>query len=148
MEVKNIGQCQITFQLLWKITITHPKIAPISVCLTSDLDNYIIDNMDTNEAQECFSDNVLMKIPHHGSKHSSNIVNYIKSLHHAATTTYKPSNLPLQEVLDEYKRKKSIVSSTGVNSGHYGIIKYDIELKKQAVNNVQVEYYGAANSIN
>lgn len=135
------------FSITLKITVTHPDIAPISICLTSDLDNYIIKRMKTADASECFGDNLIMKIPHHGSRNSSELINFVSSLGYAATTTYKNSRLPKDEILREYKQKKSLVSHTGVNTGKYGIIKYNITLKKHAINNINVEHIGTADFV-
>ncbi|GEN35348.1 hypothetical protein [Aneurinibacillus danicus] len=132
------------FSITLRLLITHPDIVPISVCLTSDLDNYVIKKMLRNEAEDCFSDNLIMKIPHHGSPNSNEIFRFINSLSHAVTTTYSSSSLPRPEIINQYKSKKSIVSNTGFKSGDFGIVHYDVFLKKHPVNLVKVTHMGAA----
>ncbi|MCH6265323.1 hypothetical protein [Neobacillus citreus] len=133
------------FSTVLKITVRHPDIIPITICLTSDLDNYIIKRMDEEQAQECFDGNLIIKIPHHGSKHSRNILEYINSFGFAATTSYSSSNLPQKEILDSYKLINPNVSFTGKdNTQEYGIIKYEIKLTDKFHDLIKLTHLGGA----
>jgi len=146
-EHKKIRSYPNFFSIVLKITITHPDIVPITVCLTSDLDNYVIKRMHPKEAEDCFGHNLIMKIPHHGSNNSSEVINYISSLSYAATTTYTRSNLPRKEIIEQYNLKSSKVSHTGAKVGEFGIIKYDVLLKKHPLNLVSIEHIGGADYV-
>lgn len=134
------------FSIVLKLTIKHQDIIPINLCFTSDLDNYVIQRMLNEEALECFAHNLFLKIPHHGSTNSNKIFPFIKSIGHAATTAYAPSNLPNNDIIKRYKSYGD-VSYTNKAGGELGVIKYKIKLKKQPIGLIEIDKYEGAAGI-
>lgn len=133
------------FSTVLKISITHPEIVPITICLTSDLDNYVIKRMDSEQAEECFGENLIIKIPHHGSRNSIKLLDHIKQFGYAATTSYSSSKLPNIDVIDRYKTISKNISFTAKDQTHdYGIIQYDIKLTNKINELLKIKHHSGA----
>lgn len=132
-----------------KIIIQHTS-SPITICLTGDLDNYTIRRMHPMAAKKHFTNNVILKIPHHGSIHSNLLIeqSHVRSFDHAVCTSYKTSNLPNRNLLSSYKNTyhDGTVSTTCENNTQegFGIIKYSMPLIDFNRENITVDYFGDA----
>ncbi|MED1863959.1 MBL fold metallo-hydrolase [Fictibacillus nanhaiensis] len=125
------------FSVGLKLTITSQGFAPFTVCLAGDVDNHTIESMKDKNKSRIFSENVILKIPHHCSKNSDLLIKegLIKNFDFAVTTGYKRgrSNLPDKYVLDEYKkiaaRNAGKLSSTALRVNHdFGVVFYRLKL--------------------
>lgn len=71
-----------------------------------------------------------LKIPHHGSKGSLDIINWIKNhgVGIACTTEFKTCRLPDESALDEYRNYSDSLYSTHIGQGDYGYLytMYDV----------------------
>lgn len=110
----------------------------------SDIENIAISNI----MQSCFDNPVLIKIPHHTSTSSDELLN-ISNLEQkntlACTTIYKQHKLPNIELLDKYKSLCSLVHSTGTSkskSKNFGVIEYTFDLYDKAT--VSIKCHGHA----
>ena len=114
----------------------------------SDIENYSIDNI----RQSCFEDAVLVKIPHHTSKTSDNLLSILVNNDDnmlACTTVYNAHNLPDPLLLDKYKNICSQVHTTGTKKGNtvnYGMIEYTFDFYDKET--VKVECHGHAEIVN
>ncbi|NMH67931.1 hypothetical protein HF072_03925 [Bacillus sp. RO3] len=136
-----------------KIIVKHTAI-PITICLTSDLDNYTIRRMHPMALKKNFTDNVIFKIPHHGSLNSNLLLenNLIHTFEHAVSTSYKISNLPNRKLLSDYKNiyQNGTLSTTCEknNQEEFGIVKYNMPLINFDRNSITVDYFGDAGEFN
>lgn len=124
-----------------KIEITSHNTEPLSICLAGDVDNETIRMYKDAYNKSIFDNNVVLKIPHHCSNNSDDLIRkgWVTSFKYAVTTSYKRgrSNLPDEMLLGEYQiRARSCggeVSSTAHDSGHeYGVVKYSIPIVSQS----------------
>lgn len=136
---KELHQNPNFFSVGLKLTINSNGFAPFTLCLAGDVDNYTIDGMQDKNKNRIFNDNEILKIPHHCSKNSDQLISdgLIKSFKYAVTTGYKRgrSNLPDKELLDEYKniansfKEKGKVSSTERREEYdFGVVLYRLTL--------------------
>lgn len=112
----------------------------------SDIENMAISNI----MQSCFDNPIFIKIPHHTSKSSDELLNISildKKNTLACTTIYKNHNLPDKDLLDKYKKLCYLVHSTGTSSAklqNFGIVEYTFDLYDNY--SVEIKCYGHAYS--
>lgn len=114
----------------------------------SDIENYSIDNI----RQACFEDAVLVKIPHHTSMTSNNLLSMLINRDNnmlGCTTVYTSHKLPDPILLNEYKNICSQVHTTGTKKGNsinYGVIEYTFDFydEKTAI----IKCHGHAKKVN
>ena len=109
----------------------------IRICLTGDLDNDTINEMEESTIERIFSRNTILKIPHHGSKNSDGIIefpykNKIK-FNYAICTSYNKCNLPHDEMLSKYKQGGFVFKTNCKDADGYGIVKYCIPIVSDVV---------------
>ncbi|WP_291628078.1 hypothetical protein [Clostridium sp.] len=104
------------------------KFEDIRVCLTGDLDNETIDNMNPKAINRIFTRNTILKIPHHGSNNANKLIdfNYDKSIafDYAVSTSFKSAGLPNSSILEKYNRYGNVYRTDKENCNKYGIVKY------------------------
>lgn len=91
---------------------------------TGDISNRGIKILQDNQECENYLKNILyVKIPHHGSKSSNNLINYLSFLgtgeERAVSTLNKSNNIPDSDVLLSYQKK--ITPNNVIVVGHRGI---------------------------
>lgn len=129
----------------------HKNNFSISLCLDignsyffhycSDIENRTINHI----YPDFFEKATFVKIPHHSSKGSANLLDLLpKDKLISCTTTYKSQGLPNEDVLKQYKVRSSYLHTTGTSDdvNSYGIIEYDFDLFGQ--HSVDVRLYGNA----
>lgn len=129
----------------------HKNDFSISLCLDigdsyffhycSDIEDRTINHI----YPDYFGRATFIKIPHHSSKGSANLLDLLpKDKLISCTTTYKSQRLPHEEVLKQYKKRSLYLHSTGTSDdvNSYGIIEYDFDLFGQY--KVDVRLYGNA----
>lgn len=129
----------------------HKNDFSISLCLDID-DSYffhycsdIEDRTINHIYPDYFGKATFIKIPHHSSKGSANLLDLLpEDKLICCTTTYKSQGLPHEEVLKLYKKRSLYLHSTGTSDdvNSYGIIEYDFDLFGQ--HQVDVRLYGNA----
>lgn len=83
------------------------NIGDFSVLLTGDIQNRMIDAANEDLCQNVYTPN-LLKIPHHGSKDSINILNFFDEeevIDYGITTAKKSSGLPREDALESYRTR-------------------------------------------
>lgn len=130
----------------------HKNDFSISLCL--DIDNcyffHYCSDIEDRTINHIFPDffrkATFIKIPHHSSKGSLNLLDLLPKdkLIISCTTTYKSQGLPHEEVLKQYKKRSLYLHSTGSSdvANSYGIIEYNFDLFGQ--HQVDVSLYGNA----
>lgn len=95
----------------------------------SDIENYSINNL----KKSCFEDAVLVKIPHHTSMTSNNLLPMLRNGDDnmlGCTTVYTTHELPDPFLLNDYKNICSQVHTTGTKKGNsinFGIVEYTFD---------------------
>lgn len=90
-----------------------------------------------------------IKIPHHGSKTSANMIEFLNSLdgkksEYASTSVFKQKNLPIISVLKSYQKVTEEVACTSdIENGKYGIGIIHLEYNLNDLS-VKKEYEGTA----
>lgn len=112
---------------------------------TGDMGNTTIAELIKLPSQPCF-----LKIPHHGSKTSSKMLDVLDSVNVACSTVYRKgkNNLPSHNVINLYKKKTNnlyITSSDTNNLNGYGVINKSIDVLNDSF---QTKLDGDAISIN
>ena len=126
---------------------------PVNFMFAGDMDHASIELLN-NRADE---ENIpriynYIKIPHHGSANSSNMIDFLNSpecvkSECATTSVFLKNNLPIAEVLQNYKKvtKEVVCTSDIVNKKHgIGIIHLEYNLNDLTV---EKEYMGTASAI-
>ncbi|MEH2873902.1 hypothetical protein AAH030_12455 [Phocaeicola vulgatus] len=114
----------------------------------SDIENYSIDNI----RQSCFDDAVLVKIPHHTSMTSNNLLSMLINRDNnmlGCTTVYTTHKLPNPLLLNEYKSICSQVHTTGTKKGNtinYGIVEYTFDFYDKKA--ITIKCHGHAERVN
>lgn len=127
------------FSVGLKLTITSMGFSPFTLCLAGDIDNHTIGSMRDKNKNRIFNNNDILKIPHHCSRNSDQLISegLIESFKYAVTTGYKRgrSNLPDQDLLNEYIKIANSpevmgkVSSTERRSEYnFGVVLYRLKL--------------------
>lgn len=131
----------------------HKNLFAISLCMIvgenyyfhfcSDIENSTIAHMN----QDFFEKATFVKIPHHSSKGSSKLLGLLPANKFiSCSTTFTPSNLPHQEILELYEKRSSNLHWTGIPSDGqklgYGIIEYTFDLFGEHV--VDIKLHGNA----
>lgn len=108
-------------------------LGDFKILLCGDIENYSIDlvKRDLNGSNREFFSNIIhiLKIPHHGSDSSENIIKLLEnaSIYNSVTTIYSNKGLPKSEMIDKYKRKSEKVFCTSdlsnKNKYNYGIVE-------------------------
>lgn len=105
---------------------------PITICLSGDINNTTLQAMHPANVKNIFDNNVVLKIPHHGSPKSDEFIRlgHLTNFHHAVTTTYSPKSLPDEDLLKSYKNAcpKGVVCHTGKGTESFGITCYKIPI--------------------
>lgn len=131
----------------------------IRLCLTGDLDNETIERMDSKKINRIFSRNTILKIPHHGSRNASELLDFKYNdgieYQYAITTSFKGKNftLPNEEVLEEYKKHGKVFRTDAKKNKSYGIVKYSCPIVKEVYNlkkslHKEIQLFGDADEIN
>lgn len=112
------------------------QLAGINILFTGDLENRTLQYL--SDDIELPSKIHYVKIPHHGSLGSSQLLDLLGSndlSDIACTTVYTKSNLPNQSILDGYKLISNNVICTAdiVNSGNVGIVGTQYDIKDKTV---------------
>lgn len=130
---KNMNADNNLFSVGLMIEINNKKITN-KICLTGDLTNETILAMKPQTREKLFLRNTFLKIPHHGSENSNEIFNFDKEkkmrFNYSACTSFKGRDvtLPLDEMIEEYKKCGIVYKTNAKNSYKYGIIKYEIPI--------------------
>lgn len=127
------------------------KLEDIRICLTGDLDNETIENMNQKAINRIFGRNTILKIPHHGSSNASKLIdfNYDNEIayDYAISTSFKGANLPKESILKKYKKHGKVYRTDKESGSKYGIIKYTYPIVK-LLNNAdlpkELELFGDA----
>lgn len=105
-------------------------LGDFKILLCSDIENPTIDIVQRDLNQSFFSNTIhILKIPHHSSNTSINILNLLKGafISNSVTTIYGSAKLPSKDMLEKYKRKSEKVFCTSSldnkNKYNYGIIE-------------------------
>lgn len=113
------------------------KVKGYGFLFAADTINEHINRMDKEQLHFCR----FVKIPHHGSDTSDELLNYFtsESLDNACVSLFRNKNLPNQSVIDLYTHRPVDVFATGdinkpVIAGSYGIIKYDYSFFSGEIN--------------
>lgn len=104
----------------------------LCILLTGDLDNRVIQKMNPKSIEKIFSRANVIKIPHHGSSTSDEIVtyNYPKGIKfdYAITTSYK-NKLPEDKILRQYNNLGTVINvNQQKEKDAFGIAEYEIPL--------------------
>lgn len=92
----------------------------------------------------------FVKIPHHSSLSSTNLINYLPpQIDTACTTIFSRHNLPNNIVLQEYCNMGSVFSTGGENNKryNYGVVEYEYDFSKENVGLI-VNLHGNAINVN
>lgn len=114
----------------------------------SDIENYSIDNI----KKSCFDDAILVKIPHHTSKTSDNLLPILINRDNnmlGCTTVYTAHKLPDPFLLNDYKNICSQVHTTGTKKGNtinFGMIEYTFDFYDQKT--ASIKCHGHAELVN
>lgn len=124
-------------------------LGDFKILLCSDIENNSINivKRDLNPNEKLFFSNKIhfLKIPHHGSLGSQNILNLLKTTYidNSVTTTYcvGKTNLPNREMLKKYKIKsEKLYCTRNINKDeniyNYGIVEVTVDLLKR---NIKIE---------
>lgn len=116
------------------MVVVKCKATTHRICMTGDLNNETILAMGQKRREDLFLKNTFLKIPHHGSENSNEIFNLGEKkkmqFNYSACTSFKSrgGTLPLDTMIEEYK-KCGIVHKTNVKDLYgYGVIKYEIPI--------------------
>mgnify|MGYP004519773753 FL=1 len=125
----------------------------INFMFAGDMDHATIELLNSRAEEE----NIprvynYIKIPHHGSAGSSNMIEFLtspekKKSEYATTSVFKKCNLPVMEVLKNYKKvTEEVVCTSDIESGKYGVGVIHLEYN---LNNLTVkkEYEGTVSII-
>lgn len=88
----------------------------------------------------------FVKIPHHSSDTSTNLINYLpQEIDTACTTIFSTHNLPKEFVLRKYCSMGKVFSTGGHNNKkyNYGVIEYEYDFSKEEVD-MNVRLHGNA----
>lgn len=92
----------------------------------------------------------FVKIPHHSSDTSTNLVHYLsQDIDTACTTIFSKHHLPREHVLQEYCNKGKVFSTGGQNNKkyNYGVVEYEYDFSKEEVY-MNIKLHGNAISLN
>lgn len=105
---------------------------------TGDIENLVIQNIPPRHIPPAIN---FLKIPHHGSKSSTSLLEYLRKVNVSCVTAYKrgKSNNPEIEVIDQYNRVSDKVFSTydieeKNNDEDFGIVKITYDILKNTYN--------------
>lgn len=105
---------------------------------TGDIENLVIQNIPPRHIPPAIN---FLKIPHHGSKSSTALLEYLRNVNVSCVTAYKrgKSNNPEIEVIDQYNRVSDKVFSTydieeKNNDEDFGIVKITYDILKNTYN--------------
>lgn len=117
----------------------------IKVCFTSDLVNKTITQMNSKFRKAIFERNTIIQMPHHGSKHSDELLKgNIAFFEHAFTTSFQSKKMPNEDIVAGYK-SIGPVSKTGKGDDRYGVIKYEVPIIQEVIPGIiKVQYDAAA----
>jgi hypothetical protein len=94
----------------------------------SDIENDSISFLDA----DYFSDPLFLKIPHHGSPTSSDLLTLLQNTKHnmaCCTTIYKQHKIPNKNIIKKYQSVCERIDSTGSNmNSDFGIVEYSFDL--------------------
>ena len=103
----------------------------IKLCFTSDMVDEVIEVMGERKRIDNFQYNTFLKVPHHGSDKSKKIFDLGEKtlkFEYAACTGFASKGLPLDSMLERY-RKCGVVHRTNLKDDcQYGIVKYSIPI--------------------
>lgn len=104
------------------------KFEDIRICLTGDLDNETIENMNEKAINRIFKRNTILKIPHHGSSNASKLIdfNYDNKIafNYAISTSFKGAGLPNNSILKKYNKYGNVYRTDKESYSKYGVVKY------------------------
>lgn len=110
---------------------------------TGDIEDVVIKSIPSRHFPEKID---LLKIPHHGSKSSTKLLEYLRDVDIACVTAYKvgKSNNPEIEVVDRYNKiSKHVFSTYDIeeknNDENFGIVKINFDILKNTYNQ---NFYG------
>lgn len=124
------------------------KTKVYKICLTGDLNNETILTMDKKTREKLFLKNTFLKIPHHGSENSNEILNFDGKkkmrFHYSACTSFKSRGgmLPSDEMVAKYKQCGVVHKTNVTDACGYGVIKYEIPISGS--NKIEVSLKGDA----
>lgn len=123
------------------------KNETIKICLTGDLDNETIYEMDERKRNSIFLNNTLLKIPHHGSDGSNALLNksIINEINwkYAVSTSFH-NKLPRKEVLDKYSELGDVYRTELKHDKEYGVFVYRKNLIDILNEDSEIELIGDA----
>lgn len=99
-----------------------------SYVFTGDLKKQNIQFLDEDDFLNCR----YFKIPHHGSKDPIAVIDLLDPFDSngvVSTTTVFGEDMPYQDSIEKYKKKSSVIYSTGRGNAEYGLITLDFPLK-------------------
>ena len=132
------------------------KIEDIRICLTGDLDNEMIREMNPKAIERIFSRNTILKIPHHGSSNASGLIDFKykneMKFNYAVTTSFKIPDVPLpkQDILKKYSKHGNVFRTDCNENVKYGIVKYTypiINPIKEMKETKEIELLGDAGAV-
>ena len=107
------------------------KVGPYKFTFCGDIEERTINNINTS----IFDNPLFLKIPHHASSGSENLLKYLQITKQSmsCTTTFLSKGLPNEDLLKKYKEQYQYCHSTGPNTtgdseDNYGILKYECDL--------------------
>lgn len=118
------------------------------IFLGGDTINQHIDAINQAYLEKCR----FIKIPHHSSKTSNRLLDYLgEEIDTACTTTFCKMKLPTDDILNQYALKGDTFSTgyldKGKNTSDYGIIEYEYDFSKEEVE-LKVKLEGNAMQFN
>lgn len=128
----------------------------LSISMIIDIDDYYIylggdavnrhiDSINSGYLEQCR----FIKIPHHASNTSRNLLSYLSdNVDTACTTIFSSKDLPRDEILLEYSSLCRVFSTGAKNSKQYdfGVVEYEYDFSKEDID-MQVRLFGNAMEI-
>ena len=123
------------------------NIGDFSILLTGDIQNRMIDAANEDLCQNIYTPN-LLKIPHHGSNDSTNILNFFdeeETIDFGITTAKKSSGLPRDEALKSYRSRCSNTYQIDPGAKQYAVWRIEVDIIAGTVMDLSCESFVECN---